>query len=146
MRYTNDRVYYVSRFSETRKMNATLHHGREGVKGSVSSPPRRYVTHLILTRKKRPECQQRDCIYALTCLSSMSFASLTFPARYGLPPRSGWFASMMRRWASLIFAFERSRSLRVYMQRRQERQSLLRDMATRLLDVENVVAHLNPRM
>ena len=32
--------------------------------------------------------------------SSMSFASLTFAARYELPPESGWLAIMMRRCAS----------------------------------------------
>lgn len=32
--------------------------------------------------------------------SNRSFASLILLARYGEPPRSGWFASMICRWAS----------------------------------------------
>ena len=43
--------------------------------------------------------------------SRNSFASLTFVARYGLPPRSGWFSIMSVRWFFRIFSFVRAPSL-----------------------------------
>ena len=43
--------------------------------------------------------------------SRNSFASLTFVARYGLPPRSGWFSSISCRWFFRIFSLVSMRSL-----------------------------------
>jgi hypothetical protein len=42
----------------------------------------------------------------------MSFASLILLARYGAPPRSGWLASIICLWASLIFVFRTAPSLK----------------------------------
>lgn len=43
--------------------------------------------------------------------SNSSFASLIFVARYGLPPRSGWFSNIICRCFFLIISFVRPRSL-----------------------------------
>lgn len=48
---------------------------------------------------------------AHVALSSNSFASLTFVAKYGLPPRSGWFKSISVRCALRTLSFEMDRSL-----------------------------------
>lgn len=43
--------------------------------------------------------------------SKNSFASFTFVARYGLPPRSGWLSSISVRWAFRTFSLVTARSL-----------------------------------
>lgn len=45
------------------------------------------------------------------CLSNSSFASLTFVAKYGLPPRSGWFSSIIVRCALRTLSLVMLRSL-----------------------------------
>jgi hypothetical protein len=49
--------------------------------------------------------------YHLISFSNNSFASLTFVARYGLPPRSGWFSSMSDRCFLRRISFVTPRSL-----------------------------------
>jgi hypothetical protein len=49
--------------------------------------------------------------YHLTSFSNISFASLTFVARYGLPPRSGWLFSMSCRCFLRSSSFVTPRSL-----------------------------------
>lgn len=56
--------------------------------------------------------QSTHCSLAHVVLSSSSFASLTFVAKYGLPPRSGWFNSISVRCALRTLSLERDRSLR----------------------------------
>lgn len=51
------------------------------------------------------------CSRCYEFFSKNSFASLTLVAKYGLPPRSGWFNSMRVRCAFRIFSFDRARSL-----------------------------------
>lgn len=55
--------------------------------------------------------QSARCSLAHVVLSSSSFASLTFVAKYGLPPRSGWFKSISVRCALRTLSFEMDRSL-----------------------------------
>ena len=59
-----------------------------------SSPPRRF------------------CLLLYPFRSRNSFASFTLLARYGLPPLSGWLASIRARWFFRIFSFVSVRSLR----------------------------------
>lgn len=46
------------------------------------------------------EVSRRSIDVYFNPFSSKSFASLILLAMYGLPPRSGWFANMILRWAS----------------------------------------------
>ena len=73
--------------------------------------------------------------YRFSDLSNKSFASLILLARYGAPPRSGWLASMICLWASLIFIFRTGPSLK-YTQslKTQNSQEIERE------------THLRPRM
>jgi hypothetical protein len=67
----------------------------------------------------------------------MSFASLILLARYGAPPRSGWLASIICLWASLIFVFrtapslKRARSIKIRHSYEIERETHLRPRMAR---------------
>ena len=70
--------------------------------------------------------------YRFSDLSNKSLASLILLARYGEPPRSGWLASMICLWASLIFTFKAGPSLKyregtkIHHVQRIERETHLR--------------------
>jgi hypothetical protein len=76
-----------------------------------------------MTKPPTPRCESKDDSKTIwrcekvgrrldyVVFSNSSFASLTFVARYGLPPRSGWFKSMSERCFLRIMSFVRPRSL-----------------------------------
>lgn len=63
------------------------------------------------TRSGYAEKRPREGECHRTLLSSSALASLILVAMYGLPPLSGWLASMMRRWASFTRFFVNCDSL-----------------------------------
>ena len=89
---------------------------KESIEAALSSysrlPIKRHL-HAQLRAMQKPVLYNpvREPHKCPELFSRNSFASLTFVARYGLPPRSGWFSSISCRWFFRIFSLVSMRSL-----------------------------------
>ena len=94
----------------------TIPEQKESIKATISSCSRLLIK---LHLQARLRAMQKPVFYnpvrethkCPELFSRNSFASLTFVARYGLPPRSGWFNNISCRWFFRIFSLVSMRSL-----------------------------------